>query len=135
MKTPYTYEVDEKGFTADGLFLGISKGPYKPLPDVFQHPGPLPKLSTKTVRALSPLGDHTRPTCTHQIASLDESHAEDMRRYYGDANPDNDGARITWATPVEHVEPTVEKKTPTAEEIARMHGESELRRIRGQRGK
>lgn len=132
-KLPQTYRTGKsvgmpEGFTSDGYYLGPSDGQ-----DVFRHPGPLPQLNSRTVRSLSPLGDQARPVRSHRVASLDEIHAEEMRKYYGDADGLNDGARITWATPIESEEVTKRaaeiKLTP--EQIARMWGEDSLRRLRG----
>jgi hypothetical protein len=123
------YKVDKNGFTVDGYYLGVPKGS-KTIPDAFKHPGPLPQLTPRTVRALSPLGDQAKKIESRRIASFDEAHAEEMRRYYGNADGTHDGARITWANPIEPPEPPA-PKILTPEEIAVLRGEETLRKMRG----
>lgn len=122
------YKTDKDGFTADGYPLG--KTPR--IPDAFQHPGPLPHLNTSVVRNLSPMKDQISRTKSQRIASFDERHADQMRRYYGDpqVDPRNDGAQITWATKIEQPEPEAPKPM-TPEEIAIAHGQETLRRLNG----
>ena len=137
MTIPKIYEVDPvTGYTVDGLFLGIPKGPYRPMPDVYHHPGPLPQLKPTSVDMrlnTRTAMDHPSPSkraTAQRIASFDEKHAEEMRKFYGDPklDPENDGARISWATKIEPPEPEA-PKVLTPEEIAILHGEDTLRKL------
>ena len=109
MTIPKIYEVDPvTGYTVDGLFLGIPKGPYRPMPDVYHHPGPLPQLKPTSVdmrlntRTAMDHPSASKRAIAQRIASFDEKHAEEMRKFYGDPklDPENDGARISWATKI-----------------------------------
>ena len=122
---PRIYQTNKAGFTVDGYPLG----PTPRNPDVFNHPGPLPHLTARAVKNISPLGDQIRKTESRRIASFDEQHTEELRKFYGNVEG-HDGAAITWATPVESSNPEAPKPLSPAD-IARMHGEVELRRIRG----
>ena len=137
MKIPKIYEVDPvTGYTVDGLFLGIPKGPDRPMPDVYHHPGPLPQLKPTSVdmrlntRTAMDHPSASKRAIAQRIASFDEKHAEEMRKFYGDPklDPENDGARISWATKIEPPEPEI-PKVLTPEEIAILHGEDTLRKL------
>jgi hypothetical protein len=121
MKISKIYETDKNGFTVDGYPL--PKSPYKTIPDVFTHPGPLPHLKPSISKSIAPMGDQTRKALSSRIASFDEQHAKELKRYYGE-----DSLRITWANPIEPAEPE-QPKPLTEADIAEMHGIETLRRI------
>lgn len=87
------YQTNDAGFTSDGYYLGQSE-----YINEFKHNGPLPRLSVRTMSVLNQHRDKTQKVNARRIASFDDVHAEDMRKYYGDGlDSFNDGARITYA--------------------------------------